>query len=194
MFHKYPLCSAQKKTVFTRRSTVLFAILCNLLCSPGCTHKRKMLPPAKSIPILQPAKKQPPRIVAKSKKRYSNYTVTQRLNAFYRKWKNTPYRRGGMSQRGIDCSALIVVAYRDLFSLNLPRTTSEQARYGQRIPRSSMQPGDLIFFKTGFSQKHVAIFLKGQSFLHVSEIKGVIISRLDNYYWKGRFLEARRVL
>ncbi len=99
-----------------------------------------------------------------------------------------------MSHRGIDCSALIVVAYRDLFSLDLPRTVSQQVKVGQRIPRSSMQPGDLIFFKTGFSQKHVAIFLKGQSFLHVSEIKGVIISRLDNYYWKGRFLEARRVL
>ncbi len=99
-----------------------------------------------------------------------------------------------MSHRGIDCSGLTVLAYRNLFALDLPRTASEQARTGQRVPRNTMRPGDLIFFKTGASQKHVAIFLRGQSFLHVSEIKGVIISRLDNYYWKGRFLEARRVL
>ncbi|WP_346840203.1 NlpC/P60 family protein [Microbulbifer sp. SAOS-129_SWC] len=111
----------------------------------------------------------------------------------YRAWKGIPYRYGGMSKRGVDCSALVYLIYRDDMGIQLPRTTKYQASAGKAIKRSQLRPGDLVFFKTDRRGRHVGIYLEDGKFLHASASKGVTISQMTDYYWKSRYWRARRV-
>lgn len=120
--------------------------------------------------------------------------VEDGLDKFYSKWKGTPYRYGGMSHKGIDCSALTYFAYRDIFTIKLPRTVNDQIKQGKTVSKKELIPGDLVFFKTGLFQRHVGIYVGDYSFIHASTIKGVMISRLDDYYWKKKYWKARRVV
>lgn len=120
--------------------------------------------------------------------------IKENLSHYYSEWQGTPYRNGGMSHSGIDCSAFTYLAYRDLFTIELPRTVAEQAGRGRKISRNELKPGDLVFFKTGFFQRHVGIYLEDLSFMHVSTIKGVMISRLDDQYWKNKYWKSKRLL
>lgn len=119
--------------------------------------------------------------------------VAALLQLYVRDWRGTPYRRGGMSHRGIDCSGFALLTYRDLFGLDLPRTTSEQAGWGEKITKKELVPGDLVFFKTGIWQKHVGICLDNTRFAHASSKKGVTVSSLEDDYWREHFWQARRL-
>lgn len=112
----------------------------------------------------------------------------------HRDWRGVPYRMGGLSRAGVDCSGFVYLAFRDAFGIELPRHTAVQVAAGQPVPRHALRPGDLVFFQTGRNSRHVGIFIEGQQFLHASTEKGVMISRLDDRYWAGRFWKAVRVL
>ena len=89
----------------------------------------------------------------------------------------------------------VYLTYRDNFSIQLPRTTEQQLQRGVKVnTQADLKAGDLVFFKTGIWQRHVGIYLEKRKFLHVSTKKGVIISHLDNPYWKKRYWSAIRVL
>nr|WP_010131179.1 NlpC/P60 family protein [Microbulbifer agarilyticus] len=111
----------------------------------------------------------------------------------HREWKGIPYRLGGMSKRGIDCSALVYLIYRDHMGVELPRTTQYQATAGAPIKRTQLRPGDLVFFRTGRRGRHVGIYLEDGKFLHASVSRGVTISQLTDHYWKSRYWRARRL-
>lgn len=112
---------------------------------------------------------------------------------FYHQWHGVPYRLGGNNKAGIDCSAFVQQAFRELHQIPLPRTTRGQTQVGKRVEYEDARQGDLVFFKTGRELRHVGIYLQGNQFLHASTSQGVIISRLDNPYWAGRFWHFRRV-
>ncbi|OHV12874.1 C40 family peptidase [Kushneria phosphatilytica] len=107
-------------------------------------------------------------------------------------WTGTPYRYGGETRSGIDCSALVQRIYRDSFDISLPRTTAGQVLEGQRIERKELQPGDLIFFRPSSVGRHVGIYVDNGLFLHASSSSGVRLSRLDNPYWVSHYWQARR--
>ena len=98
-----------------------------------------------------------------------------------------------MSRRGIDCSALVYLIYRDEMGIQLPRTTQYQAVAGKAIKRGQLRPGDLVFFRTGRRGRHVGIYLEDGKFLHASVSKGVTISHMADNYWKSRYWRARRL-
>ncbi|MDO8827540.1 NlpC/P60 family protein [Methylophaga sp.] len=102
-------------------------------------------------------------------------------------WRGTPYRIGGVNRSGIDCSAFVQVTFRELFSVDLPRTTEQQMRIGERINRKQLQSGDLVFFRKG---RHVGIYIENNKFLHASTTNGVMISNMDNTYWSRHFWQA----
>jgi probable lipoprotein NlpC len=102
-------------------------------------------------------------------------------------WHGTPYRLGGTSRNGIDCSAFVQITYRDLFGIDLPRTAREQVSVGQRVSRRSLQTGDLVFFRRG---GHVGIYLQNDQFLHASTSQGVKISNMNNQYWSRHYWRA----
>lgn len=123
----------------------------------------------------------------------SSGIVTKKLYDQWERWRGTGYRLGGLGQKGIDCSGLTYVVYRDLFSARLPRTTEEQVEVGHSVKRRALEPGDLVFFKTGIFQRHVGIYVEDGKFLHASRNSGVRLSSLDSDYWGKRYWKARRV-
>jgi hypothetical protein len=123
----------------------------------------------------------------------TNRHVAALLDLYVHDWAGTPYRRGGLSRNGIDCSGFTMQTYQDVFGKNLPRTTEEQLEAGKKISQNGLKPGDLVFFKTGIRQRHVGIYLSNSQFIHASATRGVTISDLDHGYWHDHFWQARRV-
>lgn len=122
-------------------------------------------------------------------------TVIAGLNEQLRSWRGTPYRYGGMSRRGVDCSGFVLMTMRDRFALQLPRETRQQAKIGTEINKDELLPGDLVFFKTGSGESglHVGIYDTDGQFIHASTSRGVMRSSLDNVYWRKNFWQARRI-
>lgn len=120
--------------------------------------------------------------------------VRQALLSQHQRWVGTPYRLGGTNERGIDCSALIQNVYRDTFNMELPRTTRQQVKQGRLVNRSELQAGDLVFFKPPGPYRHAGIYIGDGRFMHASSSRGVMISRLDNSYWKRYYWQSRRAL
>lgn len=109
----------------------------------------------------------------------------------------TPYLRGGTTADGMDCSGLVYRAALDATGEPLARTTASLAAASERIPDSSREPGDLLFFNTTGRISHVGIYLGGSTFVHAASDgprTGVIISDLSEDYWKRTYRFAGRVL
>lgn len=120
--------------------------------------------------------------------------VERRLRYETQAWRGTPYRYGGITRQGVDCSGFAQAVYRDAFGLALPRTTEEQVQEGTHAPRGALQPGDLVFFRPRGKTRHVGIYLSRGEFAHAATSEGVTVSRLDEAYWRDAFWTARRLL
>ena len=118
--------------------------------------------------------------------------VEKKLLGYYSDWRGTPYRLGGDSRKGIDCSAFVKNAYQSVFAVQVPRTTLGLAQIGKSVRKSELVPGDLVLFKTSRSVRHVGVVVNGNKFMHVSEKNGVMISALDNVYWRKKYWKAVR--
>lgn len=130
---------------------------------------------------------------AKKSQAEQNKEVTEALRKYFTSWQGTRYSLGGLSRKGVDCSGLTLLTYKELFGRDLPRTVQEQAEEGTKISKAALQAGDLVFFKTGAFQRHVGIYLKEDLFFHASPTKGVMISSLNNAYWQKKFWQAQRL-
>jgi probable lipoprotein NlpC len=119
---------------------------------------------------------------------------SQMLRAEIQSWLGTPHRMGGLSRRGIDCSGLVVVLYDDLFGMRLPRTTTALMRRGRRVEKRHLTAGDLVFFKPTAKFYHVGIYLGQGEFVHTSTSNGVMLSRIDDFFWRQCYLTSRRLL
>ena len=117
---------------------------------------------------------------------------TQHLKKYFENWQGVRYRYGGVTTKGVDCSGLILRAYKDLYNVDLPRTVARQARQGTRIQKKNLRPGDLVFFKTGRYSRHVGIYFGENKFIHASQSKGVVQSNLNNIYWRAKYWKAKR--
>lgn len=115
------------------------------------------------------------------------------LHAQHREWAGAPYRLGGTSKAGVDCSGFVRQTFAQRFGLELPRTTEAQVQVGDVVERPHLVPGDLVFFQTGFRKLHVGIYVEEGRFLHASTSRGVKLSQLDNPYWREHYWHARRV-
>lgn len=116
------------------------------------------------------------------------------LQSEYNYWAGSPFRLGGETLKGVDCSSLVQKVYQNSLNINLPRTTELQAKKGTYIKRKQLKIGDLVFFKTGWKVRHVGIYMGQNKFFHASTSKGVITSDLNNPYWKKHYWQARRVI
>ena len=120
--------------------------------------------------------------------------VEQRLRNEYIKWRGTRHRLGGNGSRGIDCSGFVKAVYKDVFDVDLPRTTRAQVKQGRPIPFKELQAGDLVFFQPPTYPRHVGIYLGGSEFVHASKNQGVVLSKIDETYWAKYYWTARRIL
>lgn len=113
------------------------------------------------------------------------------------KWIGVPYRDGGNSKRGIDCSGLTATMYNKVYRTKLERTSDGQLKKNcHKIGKRNLQEGDLVFFHGKRSRRtasHVGIYLKNNKFIHASTSRGVVISDLNEQYWKQHWLAGGRV-
>jgi cell wall-associated NlpC family hydrolase len=88
----------------------------------------------------------------------------------------------------------VKAVYKDLFNLDLPRTTKSQLKQGHSIPFKELRAGDLVFFQPPTYPRHVGIYLGASEFVHASKNKGVTLSKIDKTYWGKYYWTARRIL
>lgn len=116
------------------------------------------------------------------------------LRKEFEHWKGTPYKFGGESKRGIDCSAFVQQVLDDGFGIDFPRSTFFQVREGIWVSKRDLMPGDLVFFKTTRTDRHVGFYLGKGKFMHASTSRGVVIDDFEDAYWQKRYWTARRIL
>ena len=115
------------------------------------------------------------------------------LMSHFSEWEGTRYRLGGLSQKGIDCSGFVYLTYREKLGIQLPRTTSQQIKMGEKVSKRNLKVGDLIFFKTGRKVRHVGIYVGNNEIIHASSSRGVTKTSLSQSYWKSKYWKAKRV-
>ena len=114
----------------------------------------------------------------------------QRVVEIARKQIGTPYRFGGTSPSGFDCSGLVRYVYAQV-GVSLPHNAAKQYRYGSPIPRDRLEPGDLVFFDR---LRHSGIYIGGGRFIHARQTgKRVSIARLDDEWYAENWVGARRL-
>ena len=127
-----------------------------------------------------------------------SYLIDQLINRGIT-FLGTPYRTGGTSTTGMDCSGFIIATFSG-FSLKLPRTSNEMSRTGLEIPTDTAKKGDLIFFKTNGRSviNHVGMILEVLDneikFIHSSTQRGVIVSSTKEGYYKNTLAKINRVI
>lgn len=134
-----------------------------------------------------------------SKSNNSDAIATKVVSNAY-KYKGVKYKYGGVTKKGMDCSGLIYTSFLQE-NIQLPRVSYDMAKKGRKIPLNRSKKGDLLFFKTSKSARkinHVGLVVsntKGEVyFIHSTTSKGVIISSLNESYWRNAFVKAIKVL
>lgn len=107
--------------------------------------------------------------------------------------RGAPYRNGGTTPRGFDCSGFVQYVFGQN-GVALPRETRDQFRVGRGVGRDQLEPGDLVFFTTiAPGASHVGIAIGGDQFVHAPSDRGVVrVERLSAAYWHRRYVGARR--
>ena len=135
--------------------------------------------------------------------RYEDYEGTAATNTLLEdviaeaySYLGTPYRYGGTSRSGIDCSGFTMKVF-GAFGISLPHGATSQLSYGTEVSRSDLQPGDLVFFQDyGAVASHVGIYIGGDQFIHASSSSGnsrcVTVSSLAESYYANHYYTARR--
>ena len=108
----------------------------------------------------------------------------------------TPYKFGGTTPEGFDCSGYINYVYHNAAGVRLPRMTQDLSQAGKSVSVSDLQPADLVAFKIERQKPlHIGIYIGDGKFIHAPSSKGKVnIQRLNLDYWRTRYLGARRVL
>lgn len=112
------------------------------------------------------------------------------------KWLGVPYRSGGTTQKGVDCSGFTRHIYKKVYRKNLERNANDQRKKDcRKVRKRKLREGDLVFFHNGKKKKHathVGIYLKDNLFVHASTSRGVTISNLDEEYWDKHWISGGR--
>lgn len=111
-------------------------------------------------------------------------------------WLGVRYRSGGNTKSGVDCSGFTKAIYNKVYKTELQRTTSGQMSQTYNVSKRKLHEGDLVFFSSSRSKKkvsHVGIYLKNKKFIHASSSRGVIVSSLNEQYYRKHWLRGGRV-
>ncbi len=115
------------------------------------------------------------------------------------RWMGTPYRYGGNTQSGVDCSGLTVQIYKTVYGKSLHRSSADQYEQDcRKVRKGKLKGGDLVFFVTSGKVKrkninHVGIYLKDGKFIHASSSRGVVVDNLNSRYYVERWIGGGKV-
>lgn len=160
---------------------LIWLFLCTLLA--GCSSRRAAVPTARVSRIDHAV------------------TVTddraRLLVSEARRWIGTPYRYGGTTRSGADCSGMMMTIFSDVCDLKLPRSSAQQREFALPVNLSDIAVGDLVFFATGSNRStvsHVGLYVGSGKIIHASTSRGVIESGLDEAYYRKKFHSVGRVI
>lgn len=105
-------------------------------------------------------------------------------------WLGAPYKYGGTTKAGVDCSGFVMQLYKQVLGKDMPHNAAKMYKQGKKV--SNPREGDLVFFGSFWDIDHVGIYLEGDRFVHASSSKGVMVSTMDDVYWSKRYQGARR--
>ncbi|WP_110112197.1 NlpC/P60 family protein [Bacillus sp. CGMCC 1.16541] len=109
-----------------------------------------------------------------------------------KKHSSVPYKWGGTTPKGFDCSGFLGYVFKQSAGIQLPRTVDAMYQKGQKVSKPAV--GDIVFFETyKKGASHAGIYLGNNQFIHSSSSKGVSIASLNNSYWKPRYLGAKKI-
>ena len=134
--------------------------------------------------------------VSRSSRTEKTNLVVERARSYI----GTPYRWGGTTVMGMDCSGLLTRSF-EVIDIYIPRTAKEQSKMGKSVAIGNLQPGDLVFFskkRIGRKVTHAGLVTAAQGneavyFIHSSSSRGVIEENLMKDYYRQRFIKARRI-
>ncbi len=121
-------------------------------------------------------------------------SLVQNFLSYIKVYLGTPYQFGGYSREGIDCSGLVSIVFSECFKIELPHNAYQIYQSSQKIKRSELRLGDLVFFSNRKTIDHVGIYLVKNHFIHASVSDGVIVSELTEQYYRSRFSAAGRII
>ena len=181
------------ETTFFRRQSVL----CFLLCIPVAL----MLA---SCALFGPSGVETQGLSAEDRAFYNKYSKkfgicftgaeNKKLIRAIDGWLGAPYRLGGCSKKGVDCSCFVQTLYATVYGIELKRSAREMFDDARLVSGKNLREGDLLFLK-GKNKTifHVGIYLKEGKFVHVSTARGVVISSLQEGYYRKYFHAGGRV-
>ncbi|MDD2412621.1 MAG: NlpC/P60 family protein [Bacteroidales bacterium] len=166
-------------------------IISLVLCSfHACKPKKRPIAkrPATEKEIIKPTSSSSKTKVIKAE--------NDALNKAVNFWLGTPHKNGGCNKSGIDCSCLVMSIYKEVYGIDLYRSSIDIQKNVFFVNKSELKEGDILFFKTTSADRvtHVGIYLKNDEFVHTSTSKGVIISNLNEAYYQRTFFKAGRHL
>jgi cell wall-associated NlpC family hydrolase len=125
-----------------------------------------------------------------------NYAVDPlKMGEIIDRYLGKPYTGKGIKEKGYDCSEFVGAVYLEYSSIHLPRQSEDMFKAGRIVEAGDLYFGDLVFFDTGGQGvSHVGIYIGFDEFVHASTTNGIIISNLNDKYYRKRFVGARRVL
>lgn len=184
----FPYQNAMSRRKYSGIIRTLFIGLTLISVATGC-HSSK-----KAVTADKPSK---PRYEVPQKIDMSEIKseATERLLKEAQSWLGTSYRYGGNDRSGVDCSGFVTQVFNKALGIALPRTSRQQQEYCTDIKQSELQPGDLVFFtvRGGQNVGHVGIYVGQGNMIHSSSSRGVIISSLNNNYYRTNYFSSGRV-
>jgi probable lipoprotein NlpC len=170
------------------RALLLFATFILISCAP-----LRPLGPPHSSPEKQGKEKQSSASQPYSQNS-SKITGISAWDNVLSPWLGTPYLSGGSTKNGTDCSGFVSSVYREKEGMYIPRSTTEEYKIGKMVDQKNLMVGDLVFFGEKGRVNHVGLYVGNGNFIHASTSRGVMVSPLDDIYWKPLYIGARRYL